>query len=198
MRKLWRKSWLVIITLIVVPLAGCSKTIVSDVTRFHNLPEPDAETIEVVSMDSELQKSIEFGQYAELVGRHLGAYGYKPPQDTPSRLIARIGYGIRPAAGGSEYGPRSSVGIGAGGGSHHTSVGVGISFPIGKSESRQEYVRMLSMEIIRRSDSVKLYEGQVISRGQEGLPLTIPYLVDALFQGFPGKSGTSNRVRTTP
>ncbi len=198
MRLLWRRTWLIGITLIVLPLIGCSKTITSDVTRFHNLPAPDAESIEVVSMDPNLQNSLEFGQYAELVGRHLGRFGYSPPNNTSSTYIARIGYGIQTASGIIDNGPRSSVAIGASSGGHHSGVGVGLSFPIGNNEPRQEYIRILSMEIIQRSDGVKLYEGQVTSRGQEGLPIMMPFLVDAMFQDFPGESGTSNRIKTTP
>lgn len=198
MRILWRKNWLIYLALIIIPLAGCSKTIISDVTRFHNLSAPRAETIEVVSMDPSLQNSLEFGQYARLVGRHLGRVGYSPPKGPSSRLIARVGYGIQSADGVIDGGPRSSVVIGASGGSHRSSVGVGISFPVGKNQPRQEYIRLLSLEIIRRSDGVKLYEGQVTSRGREGLPLMMPYLVDALFQDFPGESGTSNRIKATP
>ncbi len=198
MQKFRLKSWLTVTILFIILLAGCSKTIVSDVTRFHNLPTPDAETIEVVSMDPALQNSLEFGQYANLVGQHLGKVGYSPPNGPTSKLIARIGYAIQTAEGIIEGGPRTSVAIGASGGSRHSGVGVGISIPLGKSEPRQEYVRILSLEIIRRSDGLKLYEGHVSSRGQEGLPIIMPYLVDALFQDFPGETGTSNKVKVTP
>jgi len=198
MKLLMRKTWLIYIVLFIIPLTGCSKTITSDVTRFHNLPAPNAETIEVVSRDPKLQNSLEFGKYAELVGWYLGKAGYSPPKGPSSHFVARISYGIQSTDGVIDSGPRSSVAIGAGGGSHHSGVSVGISFPLGKNDPRQVYIRILSMEIIRRSDGVKLFEGQVTSRGQEGLPLMMPYMVDALFQDFPGETGTSNRVKATP
>ena len=198
MQKFWQNIRMVGPFLIILSLAGCSKAIVSDVTRFHNLPTPNAETIEVVSLDPALQNSLEFGQYAELVGRHLGNVGYLPAKNNPSDLIARIAYGARPVDSLTDDGPRSSVGIGVGSGGRHTSVGVGLSFPIGNSTPKQEYIRLLALEIIRRSDGVKLYEGQVSSRGKESLPLVMPYLVDALFQNFPGESGTSSRVKVSP
>ncbi|NOZ65280.1 MAG: DUF4136 domain-containing protein [Alphaproteobacteria bacterium] len=198
MQKFWQNIRMVGPFLIILSLAGCSKAIVSDVTRFHNLPTPNAETIEVVSLDPALQNSLEFGQYAELVGRHLGSVGYLPAKNKPSDLIARIAYGARPVDSLTNDGPRSSVGIGVGSGGHRTNVGIGLSFPIGNSEPKQEYIRLLALEIIRRSDGVKLYEGQVSSRGKESLPLVIPYLVDALFRDFPGESGTSSRVKVSP
>ncbi|MBL4801946.1 MAG: DUF4136 domain-containing protein [Emcibacter sp.] len=195
---LWQKTRVTFLVLLALSVTGCARSIVSDVTRFHNLTAPNAETIEVVSMDPHLQNSLEFGQYAELVGRHLGTAGYQPPQDTPSLLIAKIAYAVHAADSITDSGPRSSVGIGVGSGGHHSSVGIGLSFPIGNSEPQQNYVRMLSLEIFRRSDGVKLYEGQATNSGPEGLPQAMPYLVDALFQNFPGQSGTSSRIKATP
>lgn len=193
-----RKIWLIIIIFIVIPLGACSKTIISDVTRFHNLAAANAQTIEVVAMNPDLQNSLEFGQYANLVGNHLGKVGYSPPNGPATRLIARIGYGTQTVEGIIDSGPRSSVGIGVGSGGRRSSVGIGISIPLGNTEPRQEYMRNLSLEIIRRSDGVKLYEGHVSSRGREGLPIMMPYLLEALFQDFPGKTGTSNSVKITP
>ncbi|PCJ38832.1 MAG: hypothetical protein COA81_11855 [Alphaproteobacteria bacterium] len=198
MQKFWQNIRMVGPFLIILSLTGCSKDIVSDVTRFHNLPAPNAETIEVVSLDPALQNSLEFGQYAELVGRHLGSVGYRPAKNKPSDLIARITYGARPVDSLTDNGPRSSVGVGVGGGGHRTGVGVGLSFPIGNSTPEQEYILLFSLEITRRSDGVKLYEGRVSSRGKESLALTMPYLVDALFRDFPGKSGTSSRIKVSP
>ena len=191
-------TWRLCIVLLLLPLVGCSPRIISEVTRFHTLSPPAAETIEVVALDPTLQNSLEFGQYAEMVGQHLGRTGYQPPDSSPSRLIARIGYGLHIAQAGRNSSPRSSVGIGVGSGGHHSGVGIGISMPLGNSEPRQSYIRMLSLEIIRRSDGARLYEGHVSSQGPESLPLIMPYLVDALFQDFPGVSGSSTRIKATP
>ncbi len=195
MRNSRKKFGRYFLWLLLLPLAGCGKTIVSDVTRFHNLPRPDAATIEVVSLDPAQQKSLEFGRYAELIGRYLGKAGYSPPDGRPSRFIARVGYGVRLTEGYGDYGSRSSVGIGVGGGGRHTSVGVGMSFPLGQSEPRQDYIHILTMDIMRRADGTKLYEGQVTSRSRDSLTVIMPYLVDALFRDFPGESGTSNKVK---
>ncbi|PCI34494.1 MAG: hypothetical protein COB54_01560 [Alphaproteobacteria bacterium] len=197
-RMTWRLCILLLLLPLTLALTGCSTSIISDVTRFHTLAPPAAETIEVVALDPTLQNSLEFGQYAEMVGQQLGRVGYRPPDGVPSLLIARIGYGLQPSEGGRDSGPRSSVGIGVGSGGRHSSVGVGISLPLGNAEPRQSYIRLLSLEIIRRSDGVRLYEGRVSSRGPESLPLTMPYLVNALFQDFPGESGSSSRVKATP
>ncbi|MCF8475271.1 MAG: DUF4136 domain-containing protein [Emcibacter sp.] len=195
MRPFFQKSFTVLGTVLILSLSGCSSGVVNNVTRFHSLPTPKGETIEVVSLNSALQNSLEFGQYAELVGSRLGAFGYVPPQGTASELVARIGYYIQASNRIIDDGPRSSVGVGMGGGSHHSSVGVGISIPIGNNEPRVDYIRTLTLDIIRRADGIKLYEGKVTSQGPEGLPMVMPSLIEALFQNFPDESGTSSKVR---
>ena len=149
-------------------------------------------------MDKRLQNSLEFGQYAELIGNNLGKVGYSPPNGPNSRLIARIAYNTQSADITLDNGPKSSVSVGASSGGRRSGVGVGISIPFGQSEPQQDYVYMLFMEIIRRSDGTKLYEGRVSNHGREGLPTMMPYLVDALFQDFPGETGTSQKVKATP
>lgn len=193
-----QKLRLVIFIFLLLPLVGCGRSIVNDVTTFHNLPAPDGETIEVVALHPEQQKSLEFGQYAELVGQRLGAAGYRPPQGAPAEYIARIGYGMRAVEGVVDQGPRSSVSVGVGGGSHHTSVGMGMAFPLGRQEMKQDYIRFFTLEIFHRSDDRKLYESRVESRGRESLAIVMPYLVEALFQDFPGESGTTKKVKITP
>jgi len=192
------KYYKIFIIFILIPLAGCSKSIISEVSRFHNLPTANAETIEVVSLDPNRQNSLEFSQYAALVGQHLGKIGYQPPQNTPSQLIAVIDYHMQPAGSAIDSGPRSSVGIGVGSGGRRSSVGIGLSIPIGENDPPQAYMRILTLEIIQRSDGVKLYEGQAASRGPEALPVIMPYLVNAIFQDFPGNSGSSNKVKAQP
>lgn len=132
------------------------------------------------------------------MGKYPGQQGYLPPQNQPTELIAQIGYEIRPAEGSQYGGSGSSVGVGVGGGGHGSNVEVGISIPIAQGEPDPDYIRTFILKIIRRSDGVILYEGQVTSREKEALPPVLPCLVDALFQDFPGKNGTSNRVKVTP
>ncbi len=193
-----KKNWLIYITILLLPLAGCSKTIVSEVTRFHHLPPANQDTIEVVSMDKRLQNSLEFGQYAELIGKNLGKVGYSPPNGLNSRLIARIAYSSQSVNSILDNSPKSSVSIGASSGGRRSGLGVGISIPFGKSEPQQDYIYTLFMEIIRRSNGEKLYEGRATSQGREGLPVMMPYLVEALFRDFPGATGTSQKVKVSP
>lgn len=190
-----------ILVLGIIFLSGCSSSIKSNVTRFHQLPPANGDSIEVVSLDPTLQQSIEFGTYAQMVGKKLGDVGYTPPENNRSRYIAELGYSIVPL-GETVIENRSpvSVGVGVGSGSRRgTSMGVGISTGFGSSNTELQYVSRLTMNIIDLTTGNRLYEGHVenISRGQS-LSQTMPLLIDALFQDFPGESGTSNVVKVTP
>lgn len=182
-------------------LSGCSSNINSNVTRFHQLPPANGDSIEVVALDPTLQQSIEFSTYAQMVGQKLGEVGYTPPVNNRSRYIAEVGYNISPL-GETVIENRSpvSVGVGVGSGSRRgTSMGVGISTGFGSSNNEPQYVSRLTMNIIDLTTGNRLYEGHVesISRGQN-LSQTMPFLINALFQDFPGESGTSNVVKVTP
>ena len=180
----------------VATLAGCAGGYKSDVTRFHTLPRPAGESIEVMATQAQLQASLEFGQYAEMIGARLGTVGYTPPTGgQPSPLIAYVNYGMQPVAGVQvEQGSSASIGMGTG--SRHTSFGLGFSFPIGESKPRQDYVYILTLDIVRRADNVRLYEGRSTIRATgKAMNEMMPLLIDALFTDFPGQSGTATRVK---
>ena len=182
-------------------MVGCSSSVNSNVTRFHQLPTPAGETIEVIALDPTLQQSIEFGAYAQMIGKKLGDFGYTPPADNSSRFIAEISYNIGPLPG-TIVEDRSpvSVGVGVGSGRRRgTSVGVGVSSSFGSSDNKIQYVSRLSMNIIDLSTGKRLYEGHVESINKnQNLAQTMPFLINALFQDFPGESGTTNTVKITP
>lgn len=187
--------------LFMIMLAGCSPSMKNNVTRFHQLPEPNGAPIEVISMDPSLQRSIEFGTYAELVGRKLGEQGYTPPSGNVTTYVAEIAYNIRPLSETViENRSPVSVGLGVGGGSRRgTSVGMGISTGFGSSEPQVEYISTFSMNIVRLSDGARVYEGRVENRGKnQNLPEIVPLLINSLFQDFPGQSGSSNTVTISP
>ncbi|MCC3862434.1 DUF4136 domain-containing protein [Pseudemcibacter aquimaris] len=186
--------------LIAITLAACSSSIKSDVTRFHQLPAPNGETIEVIAMDPNQQQSIEFANYAGMIGSQLGKYGYRPAQNSASQYIAEISYEIHPMGGVVEGRSPVSVGMGVGSGSRSgTSVGFGISTGLGSSRSEEKYLSRLHMNIVDLSSGNRIYEGHVENVSESpSLAQVMPFLVNALFEGFPGESGTSNTVTVKP
>ena len=186
----------------VLILASCASSIKNNVTRFHKLPPPSGQTIEVIAMDPTLQQSIEFGSYAEMIGNKLGTVGYNPPTGDATHYIAEISYTIVPL-NDTVIENRSpvSVGVGMGSGGYRrgTSVGVGISSSFGSSNNTAQYISALSMNIIDLSTGERLYEGHVesINRNQN-LAQIMPFMIEALFQDFPGENGSSNTVKVSP
>jgi len=199
MNKIVKISGLIAVLII---LANCSSGIKNNVTRFHQLPAPAGETIEVIAMDPTLQQSIEFGSYAQMIGRKLGSAGYNPPAGNATHYVAEIGYTIV-ALGGEviENGSTVSVGVGMGSGGRRggTSMGVGLSTSFGSSTNAPQYVSALSMNIINLSTGERLYEGHVesINRNQN-LAEIMPFMIEALFQDFPGENASSNTVTINP
>ena len=76
-------------------LSACASNVKSNVTRFHQLSEPNGQTIEVISMEPSLQQSIEFGSYASMVGGQLRKAGFNPPSGNASQFVAEIAYSIQ-------------------------------------------------------------------------------------------------------
>jgi hypothetical protein len=200
MAVLFRRRFVLLLPLVVLGLlGGCASKFTADVTRFHDLPPVTAQTIEIVAKNPAMQDTLEFQKYADMVGARLAAEGYRPPEaGTPSDYIAGIDFGVgegRQALRDDEGG--SSVGVGVGGGSRGgLSVGVSTAFMISGGGNDTVYVRRLYMDLTRRSDGVRVFEGRAVSEGRTpDLAKIMPYLLDALFTDFPGKSGETREIK---
>lgn len=209
--------------LIIAFLASCTQSIRSNVMRFHQLPKPSGEKIVIIPMDPANIGSIEFANYATLVGNALGSFGYVPANGDPADLIIELDYGVDQ---GQQVVRRSPsmygfVGYGGyygryfnpwfpyrnpyyyGGGFYGSSYYGGYDpfgyHPLGmgpRVRSYTSYNRHLKMVIKPNEDGAQnLYEGEVSSSGRNAnLHEIMPYLVKAFFTNFPGKSGSSERV----
>lgn len=197
-------------------LSGCAEQISSDVTRFNQLTMPsegqltmasEGETVAIVAADKTLEKSMEFGQYAALVQQKLASYGFRAPEagKTPD-IMAELDYGLTPGPQGLRDGNRSpvSIGIGVGGGSggyHGGGVGLGVSTGFGLGgggEGDANFTRHLDLTMTRTADNIRVFEGRVASTGgTTDMGRVLPYLVDALFENFPGKNGETYTVKKT-
>ena len=183
-------------------LAGCaSQNPESRVTRFH-LGQPIAPgELAVEPRDPTLSKDLEFQAYARIVQAEFGRLGFGAAPDlTRSELVAvtEVSRSYRPT--GQSSGSSMSIGLGgsSGGGGWHGGGGVGlggsISFPIGKQREKMDVLTRLSVQLKRRSDSTVIWEGRAESVARDGSPNAHPEaavarLAQAMFQGFPGRSG---------
>lgn len=178
-------------------LASCATQIKSEVTRFHVLAAPSGEMIQVVHRDPEKNSSPEFHAYAQMIGERMGSLGYRPtpPGGVPD-IVVELDYGVGPGPGPGDDSGRTRGSIGVGVGSHGGGVNVGLSGIFGAGSGRaQAYLRRLELVMLGASDRDVLFEGRVTSLGRNGsLAEVMPYLVAAMFEGFPGESGKTNIV----
>ena len=157
-------------------LTGCaSQNPESRVTRFH-LGQPIAPgELAVEPRDPTLSKDLEFQAYARIVQAEFSRLGFGAAPDlTRSELVAvtEVSRSYRPTGQSSGS----------------------ISFPIGKQREKMDVLTRLSVQLKRRSDSTVIWEGRAESVARDGSPNAHPEaavarLAQAMFQGFPGRSG---------
>ena len=172
----------------------------AEVTRFHLGNNPARGVIAVEPFDASQAGSIEFGRYAAAVERELAALGWTVARgNNRSEQVAliRVEQGTREALR-----RRSGLSFGIGGGTYGGGVGVGggVSVPVGGRGTTQIVVTELAVRLQRRSDGTAIWEGRAQSEARAGAPAALAVnavdrLAWALFQGFPGESGSTVRVR---
>jgi len=193
-------------------LAGCETTATSgpvQVTRFHLGAPLERGTLAVEaapnSAPGAAPAGLEFDAYAAAVQHELYGQGFSAPAapGAASQYIAVIGFARHTREGPPRRSP-FTIGIGGGGysGGYGGGVGLGggVSFPIGKSRSREIIGTEMSVQIRRRSDGTVIWEGRAQTEADERAPAAQPdqaaaKLAHALFLGFPGESGRSITVR---
>ena len=204
--------------------AGCAQPFQANVSRFQMMPPPDGQTFVVQPSDPRMQGSIEFETYAQQVAGRLTALGYRPAEAGRATLVVTMDYGVDnghtqivttpgfgPAWG---WGPYGAWGVGYRHGItrfHGRRVyGRGFYYgwddpfwydPFGYPEvnSYTYYVSRLDLKIRRAADGQTLFEGRARARSTDhSLPHLVPNLIDAMFTGFPGRSGEDVMITIPP
>lgn len=194
--------------LLLLLLAGCTTPIVqADVTRFHALaPVGETRSFTIVP-DQGQAGSLEFQRYAELVADQLAQRGWRPvpPGGGAADTFVHIHWGLGQPNTVTWQSPSSVYGgYGWGPGSHHYGIGAGFPlgdpFPYWETRSVTYHPKWLAVEIgdarARTAGERRvLFEGRAVAEGtRRELAPVMPYLVRALFTGFPGSSGQTVRV----
>jgi Domain of unknown function (DUF4136) len=175
-------------------LGGCAATIPPvEVTRFHTGAGVTAGDIALLPVDGVDAQSLEFRTYAAAVAQQLSRLGYKEVNAATTPYVAEleIARGVR-----DEPNRRSPVTIGVGGGTFGRNVGlsVGTAIGLGDSGPKQTIITKLSVRMKNRADGKPFWEGRAETAARANAPAAQPglaaqKLADALFRGFPGKSG---------
>lgn len=180
-------------------LGACAQTIKSDVTRFHQSAVPTSGTVAIVAIDERKSGSLAFSQQAADVMDHLVREGFTPAREgVPPDYIAQLDFYQRPLANDFDRnGSSVSVGVGGGSGGYHSGgvgVGIGTSFDLGGSGS-QSANRLVVLWMDQVSSGERVFEARVQSLGPaDNFQNALPYMIDALFDGFPGQNGTTITV----
>lgn len=210
---------LLVAAVALVALAGCvsQKFVTSDVTRYHALTEaPQGKTFAIVALDDDQQSSFAFKQFGDLINQRLSAMGMQQYTGSAGPTQADYVVTLRYAV----YGPSAEVrarysGFGRAG------FGFGYGYgpywgrgPFGYAgmgydpfwddhydiETRQLFTRRVEVNVFRGSTynserKDRVFEGRAVSSGLNGqIEPVMPYILDAIFKEFPGRSGETKTV----
>jgi Domain of unknown function (DUF4136) len=170
-----------------------------EVTRFNRAAEGvvyGTGTYSVaVAGDAAAGQGLAVSPYLASVAREMQRVGYSE-RISGSDVTAEV----RVTSMTIEPARRSPVSVGVGGstGSYGSGVGLGVGINLGGGPKAQVETT-LSVRIVRRTDNLVIWEGKAVQAAKAGSPAAQPgiaasKLAEALFQGFPGKSGETIRV----
>lgn len=188
-------SRIAVALLAALPLAACvAPTGPVEVTRFH-LPDTSAlgrGPIAVEPAPGVDGQSLEFRSYAAAVARQLVLVGYAEQVAGPGEQVAQVRVERRTLLPERRESP-VSVGIGGSTGSYGSGLGVGIGLNL-SGPPPEEVATDLAVTIRQRATGTVLWEGRASFTVRASSPLAdtqlgAAKLAEALFKGFPGKSG---------
>src|SRR5438270_7932317 len=188
-----------------VALSACAEQINTTVSRYQAMPAPQGQTFFVVPAGGMAANGgLEFQRYAGMVAQQLQARGFQPASSAQSAsMIVQFGYGVDhgqtrivedPFARSAFYG-----GFGWGSPFHRSRFGWGGGWgwgwndPFwygGSVDSYVEYHSQIDVHIRAAGTNAPLFDGRAQARSATNrLDVVVPSLVEAMFTGFPGRSG---------
>lgn len=171
-----------------------------EVTRFH-APDIAAASRGTISVEPAAGQpaDMEFRTYAVAVSRELARLGYTDalPGERASQNVAVVSVERRRFEPQPSSSP-VSVGVGGSTGSFGSGVGVGIGLNL--SRPREQVTTQMSVTIIDRASGRHLWEGRASFAVDANSPMAQTSLgaakmTEALFKGFPGRSGETILVQ---
>jgi hypothetical protein len=189
-------------------LSACAETLRTTVSRYQAMPAPQGQTFIVVPGDGMAANGgLEFQRYAGIVAQQLQARGYTPATSEQSaNMVVQLGYNVGPGQVRYVEDPfyRSRIGFGGfydpffspfyyprfGFGSRYAWGWEDPFWYGGGVDSYVEYYSDVDLHIRAAGSNQPLFDGRAQARSQTNrLDVVVPSLVDALFTGFPGRSG---------
>ena len=183
-------------------LSACAESITSTVSRYQAMPAPQGQTFVVVP-DGGMARNggLEFQRYAAIVAQQLQARGYAPAGNAQSaNMVVQLGYRVGPGQVRYDqdpfYGSRfhdpfySPFFFPRFGFRSAYFFGWDDPFWYGDVDSYVEYHSEVDLHIRTARTNQPLFDGRAQARSETNrLDVVVPTMVDALFTGFPGRSG---------
>jgi hypothetical protein len=190
----------------------------ANVNRFQTMPAPTGLSFAVKPSDPKYANSLEFSQYAGLVGQKMAALGYQPSASAETaNLIVSMDFGVdqgkertrlSPAAYSPWYNDPWYGGYygrgyyrGRYGSAYNRGFLYGFHDPFLFGSGYDEEIRYtvftsdLNLKIDNRSDGKRVFEGKAQAMSlSNNLTTLVPNLVEAMFTGFPGNSGETVKI----
>jgi len=201
MIQLWKSIALVVVCGF---LAGCSNSVDCDVVAFHALNEPQGETFQIVHRDSGKTGGPEFTEYATHIKKALTRIGYKAAVGNSADLTFSINYGVGPGMDEVIEIPKCTMRY------HFRDEVYGEPYTYGlqctdeTADLRETFNHFLEIRVNEMPEDGAgqgpvLYEGISHSLSHhDDLGAMMPYLVTAIFDDFPGRSGEVRSVTVEP
>jgi hypothetical protein len=205
-------------------LSACATGLPTQVSRYQAMPAPQGQSFFVVPANGQ-PAGLEFSRYAGYVAQALQAQGYAAaPSAQAATMLVKMDFGVDQGTTEYRVDPfyRSRQFYSPFHGGYYGTWGRPIYYsrysrfgrynpyyygwddpfyspfdsPI---DSYRVYHSFLDLDIVRRADNAPLFEGNVKARSSsDNLPALVPNLVEAMFTGFPGRSGETVRITVPP
>lgn len=200
-------------------LSACAETLDTTVSRYQAMPAPQGQTFYIMPAGGmAMNGGLEFQRYAGIVAQQLQARGYTPASSAQgANMVVQFGYNIgrgqvrvvdrdpfyHEFGYGGFYGGRFGRGLYS---PFYPRFGFGIGSPYywgwndpfwygGGVDSYVEYQSEVDMHIRAAGTNQPLFDGRAQARSMTNrADVVVPSLVDALFAGFPGRSGETIRI----
>lgn len=169
----------------------------TEVTRFHLDKAITPQPINIEAADSNSANSLAFSSYSKVIAAELNKIGLEPVPGDSAALVAVVG-----VTRNIQQAPpkRSAFSVGVGGGSYGSGggMGAGVNVPVGTGNSDDSvFVTTLDVKLVERESNTVTWEGNAMRTtpsGEGNATEVVQQLATALFQDFPGKSGTTVTV----
>jgi hypothetical protein len=190
-------------------VSACAGSITSTVSRYQAMPAPQGQTFFVVPGEGMAANGgLEFQRYAGLVAQQMQARGYTPAASPQSAtMLVQLGYIVDkgqvryvedpfyrsrlydPFYYSPFYYPRFG---------YRSRFSYGWNDPFwygGGVDSYVEYHSQVDLHIRAARTNQPLFDGRAQARSETNrLDVVIPSMVEAMFSGFPGRSGETVKI----